>query len=784
MATTARPGPGSSTGGVLKRLLVGRALATHQQEHQLLPKVLALPVFASDALSSTAYATEEMMLVLVVAGVGALAYAIPIGVAISCLLAIVITSYRQTVRAYPRGGGSYIVARENLGLAPGLIAAAAILIDYVLTVAVSMTAGTIAITSAVPSLATHKVALAISLTVLITLVNLRGVKEAGTFFAFPTYGFVLMVGLTLAVGFTECLSGCPVAETSTQTIEAESALAVFLLLRAFSSGATALTGVEAVADGVQAFRRPQARNAASTLAVMGTLLISMFLGITVLASLLHVRVTHDIAESKSVLAQIGETVFGEGSLLFYLLQIFTAGILILAANTSFQDFPRLSSILARDRFMPSQFRNRGDRLVFSNGVVVLSALACVLIYAFDANLTRLIQLYVVGVFTAFTLSQTGMVRRWFRVKGPRWKRSVTINAVGAVTTGIVLVIVTVTKWQGGARLVVAAIPVIVGFFLAVHHHYERVGKILRVRRLSARVEPRNTFLVLVEDVGPALLDAVRYLRVLRPEDVMPLFVGPPDRFEQAKLAWAEVGQRLGGLAPLPRAEDHLTRSVRAYIRSLAREPGDFVTVMIPEAFASSSWLQFVRRRRELLLKGGLLFEPGVVVTDVPLVPGEPAREGDRAHPTEILRHVVLVPVSAVHDASVRAVVYGKALRPALVEGLFFVTDPEEIQEVTEAWHQRGMDIPLVLVETPFRDFAIPLLEEIRKHTVRGDTIVTVVLPELIPAHWWENLLHNQTAFAFKRQLLFEPSVVVTSVPFHIRTSAVEVPLPTSSSAGR
>ncbi|HLA92832.1 MAG TPA: APC family permease [Actinomycetota bacterium] len=777
MATNTRPGASSSTGGVLKRLLVGRALATHKQEHQLLPKILALPVFASDALSSTAYATEEMMLVLVVAGAAALAYAIPISVAIACLLAIVITSYRQTVRAYPRGGGSYIVARENLGLVPGLIAAAAILTDYVLTVAVSMTAGTIAITSALPSLATHKVALAISLTVLITLVNLRGVKEAGTFFAFPTYGFVLMVGVTLASGFAECLSGCPLAETSTQTIEAESALAAFLILRAFSSGATALTGVEAVADGVQAFRRPQARNAASTLSVMGTLLISMFLGITVLASLLHVRVTHDIAESKSVLAQIGETVFGAGSLLFYLLQIFTAGILILAANTSFQDFPRLSSILARDRFMPSQFRNRGDRLVFSNGVVVLSALACVLIYAFDANLTRLIQLYVVGVFTAFTLSQSGMVRRWFRVKGPRWKRSVTINAVGAVTTGVVLVIVTVTKWQGGARLVVAAIPVIVGFFLAVHHHYERVGKILRVRRLSPRVEPRNTFLVLVEDVGPALLDAVRYLRVLRPEDVMPLYVGPPDRFEQAKLAWAEVGQRLGGLELLPRAEDHLTRSVRAHIRSLAREPGDFVTVMIPEAFASSSWLQFVRRRRELLLKGGLLFEPGVVVTDVPLLPGEPARERDRAHPTEVLRHVALVPVSAVHDASVRAVVYGKSLRPALVEGLFFVTDPGEIHEAIEAWHQREMDIPLVLVEAPFRDFAIPLLEEIRKHTVRGDTIVTVVLPELIPAHWWENLLHNQTAFAFKRQLLFEPGVVVTSVPFHLRTAAVEVPDP-------
>jgi len=778
MASVPRNAPPAAGGGLLKRLLLGRALATHKQEHQLLPKVLALPVFSSDPLSSVAYATEEMMLVLSLAGAAALAAMLPIGIAIASLLAIVITSYRQTVRAYPRGGGSYIVSKENLGTVPGLVAAAAILTDYVLTVAVSVTAGTVAIVSAAPSLDGYRVPIAIGFVVLVTFANLRGVKEAGTVFAVPTYGFVAVVFVTLGVGLAECLTGCPQAASADLPLEAQATLGLFIILRAFSSGATALTGVEAIADGVQAFRRPQARNAAATLAIMGTISISMFLGITFLARSLDVRVSDTVA-APSVLAQIGDTVFS-GGFMFYVLQVFTAGILVLAANTAYQDFPRLSAILARDRFMPSQFRNRGDRLVFSNGVIVLAFFASVLIWIFDADLTRLIQLYVVGVFTAFTLSQTGMVRRWIRVKGVRWRRSAIINGIGAFTTGVVLIIVTMTKFTHGAWIVITAIPIIVGFFMAVHHHYERVGRALRVQRLSPRVEPGNTFLVLVEDVGPALLDALRYLRALRPEDVVPLFVGPPEGFEDAARAWSGIAPRLGKLEILRHGEDRLTRSVRTFVRSIPRAKGDFVTVVIPEMLTGTSWFQFLRSRRALLLKGGLLFEPGIVVTDVPLLSGEATPTDDQEHPTEVLRHVVLVPVSAMHDASVRAVVYAKSLRPALVEGLFFVTDPEEIPEVTEAWHERGMDIPLVLVEAPFRDFEIPLLEEIRKHTVRGDTIVTVVLPELIPAHWWENLLHNQTAFSFKRRLLFEPNVVVTSVPFHIRTSSAEVPFATSS----
>jgi amino acid transporter len=770
VTTTTKRGS-TQPGGILKRLVVGRALASHKQEHQLLPKSLALPVFSSDPLSSVAYATEEMMLVLTLAGAAALSAMLPIGLAIAVLLVIVITSYRQTVRAYPQGGGSYIVSRENLGTLPGLTAAAAILTDYVLTVAVSVTAGTIAISSAAPELEEHRVLLAIGFVALITLANLRGVKEAGTLFAIPTYGFVAMVYVMLAAGFVQCLAGCRAAETADLNLEVHHALTLFLLLRAFSSGATALTGVEAIADGVQAFRRPQAKNAATTLAIMGAISISMFLGITYLARALHVRVSEDVL-GPSVLAQIGETIFGRG-VAFYMLQGFTAGILILAANTAYQDFPRLSAILARDRFMPSQFRNRGDRLVFSNGVLVLAVLACLLIYAFDANLTRLIQLYVVGVFTAFTLSQAGMVRRWLRLREGTWKRSAVINGIGAATTGVVLVIVTITKFARGAWIVIAAMPVIIVFFLAVSRHYERAGRMLRSRGLTADREASNTFVFVVKELDTATLDAVSYLRALRPEAVHPLYVGPPERYPTVADAWASSAPRLGRLEVLEGGHDRLVRALRSYVEGIPRGRGDFVTVVIPEELRGRSWWQFLLDRSALRLKTSLLFEPGIVVTDVPLVQEEmEIAKAHSDHPVEPERSVVLIPVSSVHDATVRAVVYAKSLNPSRLEGMFFVSDPEEVAGVIDEWHDRKIDVPLVLVEAPFREYGEPLLAEIRKYTRNRDTIVTVVLPEFIPRHWWENLLHNQTAFYFKRLLLFEPNVVVTSVPFHLRAPEV------------
>jgi amino acid transporter len=763
-------GTGLHSRDIVKRFFVGRALATSKAEHQLLPKLLALPVFSSDALSSVAYATEEMMLVLALAGVGALSLKIPLAMAVSTLLIIVVTSYRQTVRAYPQGGGSYIVAKENLGTIPGLVAAAAILTDYVLTVAVSVTAGTIAVTSAAPGLARHKVLIALLFICLVMFANLRGLKESGKIFALPTYGFIVMIGLTLVVGALRCIGGCPVAATATLPLPALTSVTLFLLLKAFASGATALTGVEAIADGVQAFRRPQAKNAAATLAIMAAIGITMFLGITVLAQVFHVRVDEQIASSQSVLSQIGHTVYGSG-LMFYLLQIFTAGILILAANTSFQDFPRLSSILARDRFMPSQFRNRGDRLVFSNGVVVLALLAGVLVYVYDAQLTHLIQLYVVGVFTAFTLSQLGMVRHWKKGQVPGWRRGAIINGIGAATTGVVLVIVILSKFSKGAWIVIVAIPILVGFFLGVHRHYTRIAALLHGRLEAAR--PRRTgasnrFIILVHDLGPATADAIAHLRALRPEHVTPLYVGPPTGFDEMASRWRWVAPRLGELEQLHGSHEHLAGSLRTYLDGLPPEPNGFITLMLPEIVSGSSAWQLLRQRHNLWLKASLLMRSDVVVMDVPLVRPAEDLAARPERPVERRGHAVLIPVSAVHEATVRAVTYAMSLRPSEAEALFFALDPDQIHSMVAEWWAEGLEVPLAIIEAPFRDIGPPLLAEIRKHTSRGDTTVTVVIPELVLGRWWENLLHNQTSLFIKRLLLLEPDVVVASVPLHMK----------------
>jgi amino acid transporter len=754
----------------LKRVLLGRTLSSHQQEHQLLPKILALPVFSSDPLSSVAYATEEMMLVLVVAGAGALSLKIPIALAIAALLVIVVVSYRQTVRAYPRGGGSYIVARENLGTVPGLIAAAAILSDYVLTVAVSVTAGTIAITSAAPALAEHKVLMAVALVGLLTLINLRGVREAGVIFAIPTYGFVTIVLGMLVMGFLRCLTGCPQAATSHLPLQPLGALTVFLALRAFASGATALTGVEAIADGVQAFRRPQAKNAATTLAVMAVISVSMFIGITALSQLLHVRVNEEIALTRSVLSQIGETVFGRG-LVFFVLQGLTAGILILAANTSFQDFPRLSAILARDGFMPSQFKNRGDRLVFSNGVLVLALLAMALIYVYDAELTRLIQLYVVGVFTAFTLSQSGMVVRWRRLRSEGWRRRMVINGIGALTTGLVLVIVAVTKFAHGAWLVIAVVPVIVVFFQAVRRHYVSVGRRLQARLGEEATSGENVVILLVPALDQATLSAVAYLRAIRPERVVPVFLGPTSDLGDVQRRWRTAAPRLGDLQPLHADGDGRAASLRdvlRYLRSMSAPDGGFVTVVLPESVKGRSSFRFLAPKNAFWLKLALLLRGDVVVTDIPLLPGERGTAArDVVRPLEPERSVVLIPVSSVTAATARAVRYARGLRSAKVEGVLFSSDPQEIEAMVDAWADAAMEVPLAIVDDPFRTLIGPLLREIRSHTRTRDTVVTVVLPELALEHWWEGILHNQTALSIKRLLLYERNVVVTSVPLRL-----------------
>ncbi|HZD23710.1 MAG TPA: APC family permease, partial [Acidimicrobiia bacterium] len=504
----------------IKRRLFGRPFATHEEEHQLLPKRLALPVFASDPLSSVAYATEEAMLVLALAGTATFNLLTPISLAIATLLLIVILSYRQTIKAYPDGGGAFIVANDNIGIRTGTVAASALLTDYVLTVSVSVAAGVAAITSAAPGLIPWRVEIALGFVALLTVANLRGVKEASTLFAAPTYLFVATVGIMLITGFVECLDGeCPQAVSSGLTTEPEvGAIGLFLVLRAFASGSTALTGVEAIANGVQAFREPKSHNAATTLGIMGAISISMFLGISTLARWFDVRISEEtIDEFGTVISQIGRAAFG-GRFGFYALQVFTAAILILAANTAYQDFPRLSAILARHKLTPRQYLNRGDRLVFSNGIITLAVAAAALLVIFNAEVSRLIQLYVVGVFTAFTLSQAGMVRHWLRTKEPGWRRSVVINSIGAATTGVVLVVIATVKFVHGAWIVMVAVPILVALMLSVRRHYLSVAA--QLRRVPVEAVPRPTrIVVLVAHHDEGTDKALRYAKLLNAETI-------------------------------------------------------------------------------------------------------------------------------------------------------------------------------------------------------------------------------------------------------------------------
>jgi amino acid transporter len=772
MATGA--GQKSDSGSVVKRVLVGRAMASHRLEHTLLPKILALPVFSSDALSSVAYATGEIILVLLLASSTGQSYVMPISIAIASLMAIVVISYRQTVRAYPSGGGAYIVSKDNLGVLPGLIAAAALLVDYMMTVVVSIVAGVFAIVSAVPSLSQHRVALSIGFVIFMMLANLRGVRESGTLFAIPTYGFIVTILVMIGLGFVRCMGGCPAVYEPAIPVPglaaAAGAVGLWSILRAFSSGATALTGVEAISNGVPAFRRPQARNAAETLAIMGAIAITMFLGISWLAT--HIEgIT--ASDETSVVAQIAMTVFSKG-FMFYIIQAFTAAILVLAANTAYQDFPRLSAILARDRFMPRQFMNRGDRLVFSNGVIVLSVLSCLMIYAFDANLNRLIQLYVVGVFTSFTLSQTGMVRHWLKEKhkGPEaqkgWKRSIVINIIGAVTTGIVLVVTISAKFTHGAWLSILAMALIVPTLLAVHRHYTALIDELRLGRVTVGGTGLNHAILLVTDLDDATGDAVGYVRSIRPTDLRALYPSADGVPAELQERWRRFAVGAPDLEPLHVAGGDLLGAVRSYVHEIPRRHRDFITVVVPEVVGERRLLTYLFNRRSTVrLKAGLLREPNVVVADVPFLSGETLSVGEGGRPLIPQRTVALVFVSAIHDATVRAVNYAQTLETSETRAIYFDMDPEQAHRIEGEWAEKGMGIPLDIVEAPFRDLTGPMLAEVRRFTGRSDTQVIVILPELVLGKWRHMLLHNQNALFVKRLMLFEPQVVLAAVPFSL-----------------
>ncbi|MEU5262957.1 APC family permease [Amycolatopsis sp. NPDC021455] len=629
----------------LKRLVLGRPFRSDTLGETLLPKWLALPIFASDPLSSVAYATQEILLILSIGGLAYLTLAPWIGLAVAVLLTVVVLSYRQVVKAYPSGGGSYEVASRNLGSSAGLVVAGALMVDYIMTVAVSVASGVDNIISAVPQLNDYRIVLNLGFVLVLMAMNLRGIRESGRAFAIPTYLFIGGVMLMITLGLGQAVAGhAPVAESAGYEVRPEqvglTGLAlVFLLLRSFSSGCTALTGVEAISNGVPAFRKPKSANAARTMTAMGVIAVVMFGGITALAMIARVRIAENTCDlagfrgdcttdpQRTVISQIAAAVFGgDHSVLFYFMQAATALILILAANTAFNGFPLLASILAQDRYLPRQLHTRGDRLAFSNGIVALAVIAGVLIFAFDGSTTRLIQLYILGVFTSFTLCQAGMVRHWNRELAAATdtrarlsiQRSRLINAVGAVLTAVVLVVVMITKFTHGAYLVVIAIPVLYVLMRGIHRHYTHVRDELQPDEESELLPSRVHAIVLVSTLHKPSQRAIAFARATRPDTLTAITVNVDDQdTRDLQRQWEQRGMKI----PLKVIESpyrEITRPVVAYVKNLRRtSPRDVVCVYIPEYVVGRWWENVLHNQSSLRLKGRLLFEPGVMVTSVP-----------------------------------------------------------------------------------------------------------------------------------------------------------------------
>jgi amino acid transporter len=606
--------------GQVKRLIVGAPIPSHLAHHERFSRVTGLAVLSSDPLSSVAYATEEILRVLTVGGVAALSLVTPIGAVIATMLAIVVFSYRQTIHAYPSGGGAYIVAKENLGRLPALVAAASLLIDYVLTVSVSIAAGVAAITSAAPHWALNPVLVCLGFVALLMLGNLRGVRESGRLFAGPTYFFIISVLTMILVGAWRYFTGTlhPIPVTEHQLPAGTSVLPLFVLLTAFSNGCTALTGVEAVSNGVPAFRPPESRNAAQTLVAMAVIAIAMFAGITLLAHA-YAIVPND---GETVVSQIARATFGGRGWPYYIVQAATMAILVLAANTAYADFPRLASILARDRFVPRQFMNQGDRLAFSNGILILSVLASVLLIVFEGDTHALIPLYMIGVFVSFTLSQAGMVLHWRTLGGPGWKTSAAINGFGAVVTGIVLLIVTATKAAEGAWIIIVMIPVFVTIFEITRRHYDRVASELTLRGWDPEPQGRHVVLVPIGGIQRAVVKALRYARTLSP-DVRAVYVEvDPAGTQSIRKLWPEWGQDVE-LVVLESPYRSLMEPLLEYVEQVQKDDRyGYVTVILPEFVPHRLWQHLLHNQHALLIKGALLFKPNVVVTSVPFHLGQ------------------------------------------------------------------------------------------------------------------------------------------------------------------
>ncbi len=648
--------------GTVKRFLIGSPISTAAAAHERLNKVKALAVLSSDALSSVTYATEAILATLLVAGTAAFHNNVPIAVAIAVLITVVVFSYRQTIYAYPKGGGSYIVSKDNLGTLPGLVGGASLLTGYILTVAVSIAAGvanliSLAETMHIGNLQGQRVLIAVVAVILLVVLNLRGIKESGTIFSAPTYIFLILMFAMIALGLYQYVSGTlgtvgtvanPVAIGGPGG--ALESVSLFLILRAFAAGCSALTGIEAISDGVPAFEKPESKNAASTLVTLGVLLIIMFLGISFLADQIGVQISH----TETVVSQLGRVIFGPG-VIYTLFLLFTALLLVLAANTAFADFPRLSFFLARDRFLPHQFAFRGDRLAFTFGIVTLGLLAGVLIVIFGGSIDGLLPLYAIGVFTSFTLSQSGMVMRWWRLRPPRWQFNLAFNAAGALTTFAVAIILAVTRFSEGAWLVMVIVPLIVLMLLRINKHYEKVRAALSLQSVDLQVGraaaagatlqsnphinmpnagsqatsgtlqgdklQRIEHLVVmpVAGVNQVTLRTLAYARSIT-DNVVAVHVVSDEEAEEVSKLEEKWHKWIPGV-PLVIVESpyrSLLRPLLSYIDALHRQqPERILTVLIPEFVAVNWWENLLHNQSALRLKGSLLFRPGIVVTSVP-----------------------------------------------------------------------------------------------------------------------------------------------------------------------
>jgi len=596
----------------LKRWLLGDPLKSAQAGHERLSKTLALAVFSSNAISSVAYATEEILLVLVLAGTAAVAWSIPISFAILFLIVVLTISYRQIVHEYPEGGGAYIVARNNLGELSALIAAAALMIDYVLTVAVSVAAGIAALTSAVPSLFAYRVALGLVASLFIIVMNLRGVRESGKFFAVPTYFSIGALGVMVGIGSFQALFGQGVSVSPDQQTAVEE-LTLFLILRSFAAGCSAVTGMEVISNGVKAFRRPESKNAATTMIHMSLILAVLFMGISFLTY--HYGILPKTDET--VVSQLARLTFGTGPL-YYALQIGTMLLLVLAANSAYAGFPHLSSILARDGYMPHQMATFGDRLVFSNGIVILGFFACFLLFLFHGDTHALIPLYAVGVFISFTFSQAGMVRRWLTGKGPHWRKKLIVNGVGAVTTGIATIIIASTKFTHGAWIVFLLILVLVWMFRSIRSHYKAVSEQIALTRDHRPPIPRRNIVIIpISGVDQAVIRAVDYARTRAGEIRAVLVDVDPESTARIQTQWAQWGCGVQ-LTVVPCPYRSVLRSLLDHVEELLQKNQDhWVTVVIPEILPARWWQNILHNQRALRLKAALLFKDRIILTDVP-----------------------------------------------------------------------------------------------------------------------------------------------------------------------